>query len=34
VGSGVRGHINGASGLGDWPEGRLLLERLLAGGPD
>ena len=25
---GVRGHINGESGLGDWPEGRaLLLER-------
>jgi uncharacterized protein len=25
---GVRGHINGESGLGDWPEGRALLERL------
>lgn len=25
---GPRGHINGESGLGDWPEGRALLERL------
>ncbi len=27
---GARGHINGASGLGDWPQGRTLL-RALAG---
>jgi uncharacterized protein len=26
---GARGHINGDSGLGDWPEGMVLLERLL-----
>ena len=25
---GPRGHINGESGLGDWPEGRALLARL------
>jgi uncharacterized protein len=25
---GARGHVNGESGLGDWPEGRALLERL------
>jgi predicted alpha/beta hydrolase family esterase len=25
---GARGHINGESGLGDWPEGRALLDRL------
>lgn len=25
---GARGHINGESGLEDWPEGRALLERL------
>lgn len=25
---GPRGHINGESGLGDWPEGRALLGRL------
>ena len=25
---GARGHINGESGLGDWPEGRALLARL------
>jgi uncharacterized protein len=25
---GARGHINAASGLGDWPEGRRLLEEL------
>ena len=25
---GDRGHINGDSGLGDWPEGRALLDRL------
>jgi len=27
---GARGHINADSGLGDWPEGRGLLARLLA----
>jgi predicted alpha/beta hydrolase family esterase len=27
---GARGHINGESGLGDWPEGRALLDRLRA----
>ena len=27
---GARGHINGESGLGDWPEGRSLLTALLA----
>jgi predicted alpha/beta hydrolase family esterase len=26
---GPRGHVNGESGLGDWPEGRALLQRLL-----
>jgi uncharacterized protein len=26
---GARGHVNGDSGLGDWPEGIVLLERLL-----
>ena len=25
---GPRGHVNGESGLGDWPEGRALLDRL------
>jgi uncharacterized protein len=25
---GARGHINGESGLGEWPEGRALLDRL------
>jgi predicted alpha/beta hydrolase family esterase len=25
---GVRGHINGESGLGDWPEGRAMLQAL------
>ncbi len=30
VSIGARGHINGDSGLGDWPEGRALLERLRA----
>lgn len=25
---GARGHVNGESGLGDWPEGLALLERL------
>jgi predicted alpha/beta hydrolase family esterase len=28
VNAGALGHINSASGLGDWPEGRALLERL------
>jgi uncharacterized protein len=27
---GARGHINGGSGLGDWPEGYSLLQGLLA----
>ena len=27
---GPRGHINGDSGLGDWPQGRTLLQALLA----
>jgi predicted alpha/beta hydrolase family esterase len=27
---GPRGHINGESGLGDWPEGRALLDSLRA----
>jgi predicted alpha/beta hydrolase family esterase len=27
----ARGHINGASGLGDWPEGLRWLEQLAAG---
>ena len=26
---GARGHLNADSGLGDWPEGRALLERLV-----
>jgi uncharacterized protein len=30
---GPRGHINGDSGLGDWPEGRALLDRLRAATP-
>jgi predicted alpha/beta hydrolase family esterase len=29
VAIGPRGHINGDSGLGDWPEGRALLEALV-----
>ena len=29
VGIGARGHINGESGLGDWPEGRTLLTALI-----
>lgn len=29
--AGPRGHINGESGLGDWPEGRAALARLLHG---
>jgi len=32
VGIGARGHINGASGLGDWPEGLALLQALIEGG--
>lgn len=27
---GARGHVNGESGLGDWPEGLALWQRLLA----
>lgn len=27
---GARGHVNGESGLGDWPEGRALLSGLIA----
>lgn len=30
VSVGDRGHLNGESGLGDWPEGRALLDALLA----
>ena len=30
VNLGARGHINGDSGLGDWPEGYALLQRLRA----
>lgn len=30
VNVGAHGHLNSASGLGDWPEGRKLLEELLA----
>lgn len=29
VHAGPRGHLNSESGLGDWPEGRSLLDRLL-----
>ena len=29
VGCGNKGHINAESGLGDWPEGRALLNRFL-----
>lgn len=28
--AGPRGHLNGESGLGDWPEGRALLAALMA----
>ncbi len=34
---GAAGHINAASGLGDWPEGQMLLQRLIdpaAAGPE
>lgn len=30
VDAGARGHLNAGSGLGDWPEGRALLARLVA----
>ena len=30
VSIGAAGHVNGESGLGDWPEGRSLLDRLRA----
>jgi predicted alpha/beta hydrolase family esterase len=30
VDAGARGHLNAASGLGDWPEGRALLQALIA----
>ena len=30
--AGPRGHLNADSGLGDWPEGRQLLAKLLASG--
>jgi predicted alpha/beta hydrolase family esterase len=33
VDAGPRGHLNAASGLGDWPEGRRHLEALLARAP-
>lgn len=32
VDAGRRGHLNAASDLGDWPEGRRWLDRLIAGG--
>jgi predicted alpha/beta hydrolase family esterase len=31
VDAGNRGHLNGESGLGDWPEGRALLATLAPG---
>lgn len=31
--AGARGHLNTASGLGDWPEGQALLEQLRAQAP-
>ncbi|WP_255719477.1 RBBP9/YdeN family alpha/beta hydrolase [Roseateles cellulosilyticus] len=31
--AGPRGHLNSASGLGDWPEGHALLDDLAAPGP-
>ena len=34
VDAGTRGHINAASGLGDWPEGRALLDELVARATD
>lgn len=33
VDAGPRGHLNAASGLGDWPDGRRHLEALLARAP-
>jgi hypothetical protein len=30
IDAGPRGHLNGDSGLGDWPEGLTLLHRLAA----
>jgi predicted alpha/beta hydrolase family esterase len=33
VDAGPRGHLNAASGLGDWPDGRRQLEALLARAP-
>ncbi len=33
VDAGPRGHLNGASGLGDWPEGHAVLRALAADGP-
>jgi predicted alpha/beta hydrolase family esterase len=30
VNIGERGHINAASGLGDWPQGRAWLKELIA----
>jgi predicted alpha/beta hydrolase family esterase len=30
VDAGARGHLNGDSGLADWPEGRALLDALRA----
>ena len=34
VDAGARGHLNAASGLGDWPEGRRLFAALLSRVPD
>lgn len=31
VDAGARGHLNADSGLGDWPEGRAMLQALAAG---
>jgi uncharacterized protein len=31
LGLGPRGHLNAASGLGDWPEGRRLLDAFVTG---
>jgi hypothetical protein len=33
VDAGRKGHLNADSGLGDWPEGRRILEALVAGAP-
>ena len=33
VDTGARGHLNGESALGDWPEGHAFLRTLLAVGP-